>query len=516
MERESWSSRSVFILAAIGSAVGLGNAWRFPGLAYTYGGGAFLLVYLLAMVILGFPLLLMELSIGRKTRLGAPGAFRSINKKAEWIGWAGVANAFFIVCYYAVVLAWVLFMVVKSFNMGAFTGDPAGAGQIFMNDVIQVTGITAPGGYDIPGGMILALLVAWAMIYLCIRKGTTSVGKVVKYTVFLPIILLVLLAIKGFTLPHAADGLKQLFVPDWSALANPALWTAAFGQVFYSLSIMMAIMIAYGSFVSKKSDLIKDCAIIAISDMAISVLAGIVLFTTISGTGTMDAWALKAGSSISTAFVVYPMALVSLSSSPVVNSIFAVIFYLTLLTLAIDSAFSIVEGVSTAISDKFHLNKRKTTFNVCLAAGLVSLLFATKAGLNWLDIVDHWCNEVNLLTVGVLECLAVGWFFKPSRIREEFNRTATGIRLGSWYDSLIRCVCPLVLAGLLGWSLYHYFTQGGYDTQSYGLWPQFVGGWLVTLVVFTSGLMVKRIAAKKHLQEDDVIPWDEIDNAMEG
>ena len=505
MKREGWASRGAFILAAIGSAVGLGNAWRFPGLAAKYGGGAFLLVYVLAMVVLGFPLLTMELAIGRKMRSGAPGAMRGINKKAEFIGWAGVGNAFFIVCYYAVVLAWVLFMIVEAFSLGSLTGNTEAASKVFMEDVIQAGSIT--GSYDVPGGMILALLAAWVMIYLCIRNGAKSVGKVVKFTVFLPVIFLLILAIKGFTMPGAGEGIRAYLVPDWAALANPELWIAAFGQVFYSLSIMMAIMIAYGSYVSKSSNLVEDALIVSASDLAISFLAGLVMFSTLGATGNLGN--LTESGSVGLAFVVYPMALVTFSSSAVVNSIFAVLFYLTLLTLAIDSAFSIVEGISTAVSDKFKLNRRKTTLNVCLIAGLISVLFATKAGLNWLDLVDYFANNVNLIGIGVLECIAVGWFFSTPKLRQEINLNTGKLRLGAWYDWMIRIVCPLILAALFVWNFVSYCMGGGYG--GYPVWAQIIG-WVMVAATFGCGFVVKLLEKKGAFRniDFDTRSWDEM------
>ncbi len=507
-KREGWGSRFTFILAAIGSAVGLGNAWRFPGLAAKFGGGAFLLVYILAMVVLGFPLLMMELAIGRKMRSGAPGTFKGINKKFEAVGWAGVGNAFFIVCYYAVVLAWVLFMIVASFKFGGMTGDPAAAGGVFYGDVIKLSsGIT--GSYDIPGGMVIALLVAWGMIYWCIRNGAKSVGKVVKYTVFLPVIFLLILAVKGFTMPGAMSGIKMYLVPKWSALGDPNLWIAAFGQVFYSLSIMMAIMIAYGSYVSKSNNLVKDSAIIAVSDLGISFLAGLVMFSTLGATDNLTN--LQASGSVGLAFEVYPMAIVNFSSVGAVNVIFGVLFYLALLTLAIDSAFSIVEGVSTAVSDRFKLNRRKTTLIICFIAGIISVLFATCSGLYWLDVVDYFCNNVNLIVIGILECIVIGWFFNTNKVREEINLNTGKFRMGAWYNWIIRIVCPLILTGLFVWNFIDYIKAGGYG--GYPVWVQILG-WVVVLITFGCGFVAK-LLMKKHpkLKEIDYDErtWDEMD-----
>ena len=205
--REKWSSRSAFILAAIGSAVGLGNAWRFPGLASKYGGGAFLFVYLIAMLIIGIPLLMMEVSVARYTRLGAPGSMRALNKKTEAIGWLAVSNGIGISIYYAAVFAWVILMFVISYKFGGLTGDSEAASKLWM-ETIRTTGTTS-GFTTIAWPVVGCLIAAWILCYLCIRNGTTTVGKVVKFTVSLPVLCLLVMAIRGVMMPGAMAGLSM-------------------------------------------------------------------------------------------------------------------------------------------------------------------------------------------------------------------------------------------------------------------------------------------------------------------
>ncbi|MBR5620859.1 MAG: sodium-dependent transporter, partial [Clostridia bacterium] len=184
-KRSEWSSRFVFILAAIGSAVGLGNAWRFPGLAAKHGGGTFLLVYLAAMLVMGVPLLMMEISIARKLRKGAIESMRGMGRHCEPIGWAATANAFVIVCYYAVVFAWVILMFAFSWKFAGMTGNNDAASGLFF-DLTQTTGLIE--GAKIPIAVLLCLVAAWGAIFYCIRNGASSVSKVVKFTVFAPVI----------------------------------------------------------------------------------------------------------------------------------------------------------------------------------------------------------------------------------------------------------------------------------------------------------------------------------------
>ena len=506
--RDTWSSRSTFILAAIGSAVGLGNAWRFPGLAAKHGGGAFLFVYMIAMLVVGIPMLMMEIAIGRKTRQGAAGSMRAVHKKAEPIGWISVANGFFISIYYAVVFAWVILMLFASFKFAKFTGDTAGASGIWAN-MIKTTGTTS-GYTTIAWPVLLCLILAWVICYMCIRKGTTSVGKVVKYTVALPVVCLLILAVRGLTMNGAMAGLAKLFVPDWSALKSSALWIDAIGQVFYSLSVAMAIMFAYGSFLDRKSNIAVDSMIIAFSDMLISVLAGVVMFTTMAGVGMLGD---MSASGIKTAFIIYPQAIVSLTNIPWVNALFAAVFYFCLITLAVDSHFSIVEGVSTAISDKFKLNKKKTTLSLCIIGGVLGLIFVTGAGLAWLDIIDNFINSYTLIFTGILEVVVVGWCFKTSMVLDEINRNTVKCRIPSWWFMIsIKYVAPVVLTVLFVWNMFVLFSGGGIygAADGYSLTANIIGGWLVMALSLVSGFVVKMVARKMekngYVEED--VTWE--------
>ena len=503
-KRDSWSSRGAFILASIGSAVGLGNAWRFPGLAKVHGGGAFLIVYLVALFVIGIPLLMMELSIARKFHKGAIDSMRGTNKKSEFIGWSATANAFVIVTYYAVVFAWVLLMTVCAVKFAGMTGDGEAAGNLFF-DVTKTTGIIE--GWTIPIPVLIALIVAWMLIYYCIRNGAKSVGKVVKYTVFIPLILLGIMAVKGCTMPGAMAGLKKFFIPDVNAFADPSLWIDAIGQVFYSLSIMMAIMFAYGSYLDESSNLAEDCFIIAFSDAAISVLSGIVMFSTMGGVGMLDS---MSSSGIATAFIIYPQAIVNLTSIGWVNALFGVIFYMMLVTLAIDSAFSIVEGVSASVADKFKVSPKKVTVVICGIAAVISLVYATRAGLAWLDIVDNWTNQFNLIVIGIMECIAIGWCFNLDKVLAQINLNSKKFRMPRiWFRVSIKIISPFCLFILLVWNVYSLFIKnGGHYNADYPIWAEIVAGWVVTGFVFLSGLIAKVVInhmKKKGFEEEEII-----------
>ncbi|MBO4414825.1 MAG: sodium-dependent transporter [Lachnospiraceae bacterium] len=512
MARDNWSSRLTFILAAIGSAVGLGNAWRFPGLAAKHGGGAFLLVYLIALFLLGIPLLAMEIAMARRIHQGVPGTLRTTNKKAEHIGWIAVSNGFFISVYYAVVFAWVILMFFLSFKFAGFTGTEDGiqqASSLWLT-TIKTTGTTS--GYTTISWPVLAcLVIAWGSCYYCIRNGSASVGKVVKYTVSLPVICLIILAVRGITMPGAGEGLAKLFIPDWSALSDSTLWVDAIGQVFYSLSVAMSIMFAYGSYLNRSANVAVDTIIIALADMLISVLAAIVMFSTMAGTGMLNN---MTASGISTAFIVYPQAIVNLTNIPAVNAVFAFVFYFCLITLAIDSLFSIVEGTTTAISDKFRINKKKTTIIMCIIEFFMGIFFCTGAGLAWLDIVDNFINSYTLVLTGILEAIAIGWFFNTGKVLNEINKNTEKFKMpAAWFYPSIKVIIPVVLSLLFIWNLVTLFKNGGIygANDGYSLSANIIGGWLIIALSIFSGAIVKlivRAMEKKGFKEDD-LKWDD-------
>ena len=246
--------------------------------------------------------------------------------------------------------------------------------------------------------------------------------------------------------------------------------------------------------------------------MLISVLAGVVMFTTMAGVGMLDN---MSASGIATAFIIYPQAIVKISDSGIFNMIFAFIFYFCLITLAIDSLFSIIEGVSTAISDKFHLNKKKTTLTICIVEGLISMIYVTGAGLAILDIVDYFINSYTLILTGVLEMIAAGWFFKTTKILDELNRNTKTFKMPKWWFlPSIKFISPVVLLGLFVWNLVNLIKSGGIygAADNYSLRANIIFGWVLVALILCSGLIVKLIVKVKSssgYKEDDRT-WDQL------
>jgi NSS family neurotransmitter:Na+ symporter len=479
--RENWGSRAGFVLAAVGSAVGLGNLWGFPYKVYDNGGGAFLIPYLLAMLMVGIPLLILEFSLGHMTQKAAPDAFRGINRKTEPVGWWGIILGFVIITYYPVVLAYCLNFLVVCVG-GIFTGGElpwAGEGiegvkqakSYFFNDYLNVwtkpelEGGVKPwafGGLVTP--IVLSLVVVWVLMYLCIFRGVKLVSKVVLWTVPLPWIMLMVLTIRGLTLPGAGEGLNFFLDPDWTRLANPETWRWAFGQMFFSMSLAFGVMITYASFLHRKSDINNNAAIIGLADIGTSFAAGIAVFATLGAMAFATQQAafeqqsgdlavgveriVNGGPSL--AFVAFPYALAQLPGS----AWFGAVFFVALLTLGIDSAFSITESVLTGLVDKTGWSRGKTLIGMSLVGLAAGVVYCTRGGLNWLDTMDGFVNSTwgGICLMGLLECVVIGWAYRLGRLREHANERSDWW-LGGWWEIIIRYVAPVLLSALFSWSI---------------------------------------------------------------
>ena len=491
MERQRWDSRAAFILAAIGSAAGLGNVIRFPYVAYSNGGGAFLIPYFVALLTAGIPMLVMEFAIGQKNQAGAPVALGKLNNKFEFFGWWQVICAFVIVCYYAVIMSWICNYLVGSINV-AWGSEPM---RYFTEDVLKVS--DSPGnlsGFSL--SVLVGLIVTWVTVYLILRKGTESVGKVISYTVAAPVVLLIILIIRAVTLPGAMEGLNYFLKPDFVALLTPRVWIEAYTQVFYSLSLAMAIMYAYSSYMPEDSDITNSALIIVFADACVSFLAGLAIFGTLGHMSLTQGVPIEevAIGGIRLPFDVFPAAINALPGGQTVVAIFGFVFFATLLTLGIDSTFSLVEAVITAVADKWRLNKHRTTVGVILVMALVSLIYATRAGLHWVDLVDHYINSYGLIIAGIMETILIGWFYNTDSLRQYFNPISE-YKFGKWWTYMIKII-PFILFVLLA----GYFVE---DIQTpYGGYAsiyQWLGGWgLIIAVGVVSFIITKFIGKRKN------------------
>ena len=258
--RERWDSRGAFIMAAIGSAIGLGNVWRFPFIVGQNGGGAFFIPYFVALLTAGVPLMIVEYALGVKYQGSAAKSFRKIGKGWEWIGWWGLMVGTTISIYYCVIMSWSWMYLYHAVVDGIFgNGVPwQGIESDYFRDIIQ----ERSGGPDETGVLlpwvILGLAVTWLCIWWIIHKGVKRVGKIVMLTVPLPVLILGVLFVRGITLEGSAEGIAYYLTPDFEALTRPKVWLAAYGQIFFSLSLGFGILIAYASYLPRRSDITNN------------------------------------------------------------------------------------------------------------------------------------------------------------------------------------------------------------------------------------------------------------------
>ena len=447
MVRPRWNSRMIFIFAAVGSAVGLGNVWRFPYLAGKYGGGAFLIPYIVMLVVMGIPLLMMEFAIGQRMQLGASGSFGKINHMLSSIGFGAVLCGFVVVSYYAVIMAWSLLYFKFSFSL-AWGQQTA---KFFTEDVIRLSSSPFESS-TVVTSILAALVVVWFLIYFSIWKGIKSVSKVVTFTMPLPLILLVILVIRGITLPGSMSGIDYYLRPNWAAIWDREVWSAAMSQIFFTLSLAFGVMIAYASYKHETSDIAKNAVIISVTNSCVSIIAGFAVFATLGYMSAQQNIAIEtlAASGPKLAFIVFPQVLSLIPGAP----IFAALFFLMLITLGIDSAFSLVEAVTTVISDRYHnLRRQDVALYVCVFGFLSGVIYTTVAGLYYLDIVDHFITTYGLVFVGLLEVIAVGWIYGAEKLRKYIN-DVSDIKIGIWWSWLIKYIIPVLLIFLLISSLY--------------------------------------------------------------
>lgn len=442
--RPQWRSRMGFILAALGSAVGLGNIWRFSYLCYKNGGGAFLIPYLIALLAVGIPLMILELGIGHKMRGSSPMAFAKISRRWEWCGWWAVICAMFgIMLYYSVVIAWCLSYVVFAFNL-SWGSDP---NNFFFNEFLQLS--TGPFDLgDVRSPIILTLVIVWFLswfiVYFGVQKGVERANKI-----FMPL-LFVLIAILVFwsvNLKGAADGLAVYLKPDFSALGKPQIWIDAFSQIFFTLSLAFGIMIAYASYLPKKADIVKDALVISIGNSAFSIFAGFAVFGTLGYMAHTTGQPISevVNKSIGLAFVTYPQAI---SLMPAFAQVFGVVFFGSLVIAGLSSAISLVEAFSVAVMDKFNLARGNVVTFVCVSGFAGSIVFTANSGLFWVDIVDHFVTHYGLVVIGIMECVAVAWIFKASKLREHIVSVSEK-PLSQIWDYCVKFITPLILLALI-------------------------------------------------------------------
>ena len=440
-KRSNFTSKLGFVLAASGSAVGLGNIWRFPYLAAKYGGGTFLLIYLVLAVTFGFTLMTAETALGRKTGLSAIGAFKSLDQRFGFVGVLAAAVPIIIFPYYSVIGGW----VVKYFSVFVSGGVEKAAGDTYFTDFIS-------GTFE-PIGWFFLFMAVTSLIVLCgVEKG---IEKVSKFMMPVLVVLTVIIAVYSLTLDGAMEGLVYYIKPHMADVSAKTI-LAAMGQLFYSMSLAMGIMITYGSYMKKENNLESSVRQIELFDTGIAFLAGLMIIPAVFAFSGGDRSALNAGPGLM--FMTLPKVFASMKFGGVIGTIFFVLVFFAALT----SAISLMETIVSIFRDKFGWGRKGASIFVTvlsLALGIPSSLgfgplgFISWMGMSVLDIMDFVSNSVLMPIVAFFTCIFIGFIIKPKTISDEVKVTDGTFKAEKMFNVIIKWVAPIFLVLILGSSV---------------------------------------------------------------
>ena len=492
-KRDQWGSKLGFILAAVGSAVGLGNIWRFPYVAYTNGGGAFLIPYFFAIFTAGIPLLILEYGMGHKYKGSTPLAIARASKKWEWLGWWPTISAFVILAYYSMILSWAANYFTFSFTK-KWGSD---SNSFFHNDFLKLSESPFDFGnmvWPILIGITLVWFINWLICYRGIKGGIEKANKVLLPTL---ITIMIIIAFKAVNLEGASKGLNTLFTPDWSMVMKPKVWVAAYGQVFFSLSLAMGIMMTYSSYLPKKTDINNSAFMTAFANCGFEFLSAIAVFGILGYMATSQGLPMSevVSSGVGLAFVVFPAVFTAMGP---LGTVLGILFFLCLIFAGITSSVSLTEAVGAPFRDKFGWEREKVVTVICLIGFIISAVFATGAGLYLLDIIDNFINNYGIVVVGLFEVILIGWIVKPKKIRVHTNKISY-FKIGSWWDFTIKYLTPSILIFMLIQSI---FTEIKTPYEGYPLLALILYGWCIIGIGIIGALLIAKKPWKDKKIED--------------
>ncbi|XP_036442721.1 sodium- and chloride-dependent glycine transporter 2 [Colossoma macropomum] len=538
--RGNWSNKLDFILSMVGYAVGLGNVWRFPYLAFQNGGGAFLIPYLIMLGLAGIPIFLLEVSLGQFASQGPVSVWKAI-PALQGCGIAMLIISVLIAIYYNIIMCWTLYYLFASFaslkdflpwtfcnnswntaeckdqhmlkldsciirdrNVSSvknttfcLSANAVGnlskllnittdnrsyvspSEEYFKYNVLHISkGIEYPG--DIRWPLAACLFLAWLIVYASLAKGIKSSGKVVYFTATFPYVVLVILLIRGVTLPGAGSGILYFITPKWEKLNDAKVWKDAATQIFFSLSAAWGGLITLSSYNKFHNNCYRDTIIVTCTNSATSIFAGFVIFSVI---GFM-AHELKvpiesvADEGPGIAFVVYPEALTRLPVSP----FWAIIFFLMLLTLGLDTMFATIETIVTSVADEFpkYLRKHKAIFTLvcCVSFYVLGFPMITESGMYMLQLVDTYAASYSLVIIAIFELIGVSYVYGLQRFCEDIEMMI-GFQPNKFWRICWAFVTPTILTFILALSLYQWKVMT-YEDYTYPTWSM-VLGWLMVI-----------------------------------
>ncbi|MGN0712103.1 MAG: sodium-dependent transporter [Anaerovoracaceae bacterium] len=450
--RAQWASSFGFVLAAAGSAVGLGNIWKFPRVAYENGGSAFILVYIAIVILIGATVMITEFAVGRSARKNGVGAVREINPKFSFVGGLGILTGFVILCYYMHVGGWVLkYVVAYLTNADAVFADP---NAFFLTDILGMgTSFPVQGAIIFP---LIFVALTTVVVMKGIEDGIEKLNKLLMPALF---IILIILFIRGITISGGAEGLQYLLKPDFSKLSGSML-LAALGQAFFSLSLGMGIMCTYGSYLDKEENLVKNTFTICSLDTLVAFLAAFAMIPIVFATN------VEVGSGAGFAFI----SLAGSFESMPFGTVFGFLFYALLLFAALTSSISIMEGTIAFVTEEWKWERKKACLAVATVAFLIGILYtSSQACLDikgiWLDaaglqfpifgdFMEYLTDKLIMPLCALFYCILVGWIWGVDKAADEISSQGKyPFTLKGIYGILVKFVAPaaiivIILSGL--------------------------------------------------------------------
>ena len=449
-ERSSFSSRIGFVLAAAGSAVGLGNLWRFPYLAAKYGGGIFLLVYIILAVTFGFALMITEIAIGRKTRLSCIGAYKALDKRFGFLGWIAALVPVIITPYYCVIGGWVIKYLVTFLTGNALAA--ADGGDFFSGFI----------GFDagsIPATMLdFSGPTPWFLIYVILTTAVVAFGvekgieKASRFMMPVLAVLAIFIACYSLTIDGAIEGLKYYIMPDFSQFSASTV-LGALGQLFYSMSLAMGIMITYGSYMQKENLLEHSVSQIEIFDTLFAFVAGLMIIPPVIAFNGGDPSKINAGPGLM--FITLPQVFEKMAFGSVIGTV----FFLLVLFAALTSSISLMETIVSVVIDKTGLNRKVATIGVTIVVLIIGVPSClgygpwagiTIIGMQFLDFFDFISNSVMMPIVAFLTCILIGHVVGTKVIADEVEAEAGVFHRKKLHEIMVKWIAPVLLVLILG------------------------------------------------------------------
>ncbi|KAK7916582.1 hypothetical protein WMY93_012343 [Mugilogobius chulae] len=516
VERETWDSKIEYLLAVAGHLVGLGNVWRFPYLCYKNGGGVFLIPYVVFLFTCGIPIFFLETTLGQFTSQGGITCWRKLCPLFQGIGYGSQVVILYSGIYYIIILAWAFLYLFSSFSaklpwatcQNTWNTDGCFEYGTNQTSVVQFSAggsssvvefwerriLGLSDGIDHIGNvrweLALCLLLAWIVCYFCVWQGVKSTGKVVYFTATFPYVMLVVLLIRGLTLPGAKEGVIFYLYPDPARLADPEVWSDAGSQIFFSYGVCMGILCSLGSHNKYTNNCYKDCVYLGLLNSLTSFVAGFAIFSVLGfmakEQGVPISMVAESGPGL--AFIAYPRAVAMMP----VPQLWAIFFFVMLLLLGLDSQFVNQEALVTTISDMypnfFQNHCRRKILLLCLCAGsfLVGLLLVTEGGLYIFQLFDYYaCSGMTLLFLAVFQSTCVGWIYGADRMYDNIQ-DMIGYRPNSFMKYCWQYLTPGVCTLTIVFSLVKYSPLKFNNTYEYPWWGYAIGG----LFTLSSTLLV--------------------------